>query len=370
MAVEWVRDNIENFGGDPSRITLFGQSAGGASVDLYSYAWASDPIAAGLIPQSGTAFSWGLPRSKTLAAKGWFNVSTSLGCGDSSKDPATVLSCMRKWPYSTIVETAADFAGTLSVLSGFAPTVDDKVVFSNYSSRTPAKVPILLGNTDYEVGLFRTQYALAGVILPDVYWTDANLKSFTCPAGVRANASSQAGVPTWRYRYFGDFPDLRLSREAGAWHGSEIPLIFNTRGGDPGATQAEISIGNYMRGAWAAFAKDPTNGLSKYGWPTYNTSEDSLIRLAYNNLTGTNVINPYRYDADCVFFDVTSENQTSYPTLPDLGANVEPTSSVGSTATGTGPSATSSKKSAAGRIEALWVGIGSSALALALMSFV
>jgi carboxylesterase type B len=37
MAVEWTRDNIENFGGDPSRITLFGESAGGTGVDYYAY---------------------------------------------------------------------------------------------------------------------------------------------------------------------------------------------------------------------------------------------------------------------------------------------------------------------------------------------
>lgn len=95
MAVEWVRDNIANFGGDASRITLFGQSAGGASVDFYSYAWADDPIVAGFIPESGTAFSWGLPNAADAAKASWFEVASKLDCGDAKSNETEVVTCMR-----------------------------------------------------------------------------------------------------------------------------------------------------------------------------------------------------------------------------------------------------------------------------------
>ena len=42
LAIEWVRDNIEKFGGDAERITIFGQSAGSASVDYHTFAWADE----------------------------------------------------------------------------------------------------------------------------------------------------------------------------------------------------------------------------------------------------------------------------------------------------------------------------------------
>ncbi|KAE9370113.1 alpha/beta-hydrolase, partial [Stipitochalara longipes BDJ] len=361
LAVEWVRDNIENFGGDPTRITLFGQSAGGASVDAYSYAWASDPIAAGFIPESGTMFSWGLPNSQASALKGWDAVVFNLGCGNSSSDSADVLACMRQQTWTAILKAIPVTSGTASILGLFGPTVDDTVIFSNYSERTPAKVPMLLGNNNYESGLFRTDFALEGLIFPDVFWTDFNLQEFTCPTGLRANASVAAGNPTWRYRYFGVFPNMAVSSEAGTYHAAEVPIIFDTAPG--AATSNEVSIANYMRGAWAAFAKDPQKGLTNYGWPEYDTKKDTLIRLGYDNITGSNVINPYRYDADCVFVNVSSTNSTNFPTLPDLGANVTPTptssGSATSTGTATGGSASATKKSAAMRMEISgWVGLG------------
>lgn len=340
LAVEWVRDNIENFGGDASRITLFGQSAGGWSVDAYNYAWASDPIAAGFIPESGTVFSWGLPTAKTAAASAWYNVSAAVGCGDAKSDPATVLSCMRSKSASTILNAVPQGTGTSSILGAFGPTADETTVFTNYSSRTPSKRPVLLGSTNYEGGLFRTTLALAGTIYPDIFWDVFNLQEFTCPAGIRANASVSAGVPTWRYRYFGVFPNTAISTEAGAFHSAELPILFNTAPAVPDATAEEISIGKYMRGAWATFAKDPTNGLTTYGWPSYSVSNASLIRLAFNNVTGTNAVNPSLYDANCAFVDISSTNPNSY-TIPP-GADGTATSTGTSTPSGTGSPTTSS----------------------------
>lgn len=218
--------------------------------------------------------------------------------------------------------------------------------------------------------------------MTDAFWDDFNLQEFTCPAGIRANASLAAKNPTWRYRYFGVFPDLAISSEAGTWHSAELPILFDTMPPIPGPTTEEISIANYMRGAWGAFAKDPKEGLSKYGWPTYNTSQDTLIRLAYENVTGANLINPYRYDADCGLVNVSSTDSGVAPTLPDLGAGVTPTGmgSVSSTATGTSTSTVSSTgtgsgtgssatatgtKNAGGRVSGgggVWVGIGVGAL--------
>ncbi|KAE8151566.1 Carboxylesterase [Aspergillus avenaceus] len=55
LAVEWVHRNIAQFGGDPSRIMLFGQSAGAASTDMYSYAYPNDPIVHAIGILSGAA---------------------------------------------------------------------------------------------------------------------------------------------------------------------------------------------------------------------------------------------------------------------------------------------------------------------------
>lgn len=132
LAIEWVRDNIKGFGGDPTRITLFGQSAGGVSVDYYSYIWTQDPIVHGLISQSGTAFSF-TPNSLEQSRASFYNASSALGCGGA----ANVLNCMRSKGFRDILK-AIDLIAPRPTLAlpapVFQPTVDNKTVFSDYNS--------------------------------------------------------------------------------------------------------------------------------------------------------------------------------------------------------------------------------------------
>ena len=102
----------------------------------------------------------------------------------------------------------------------------------------------------------------------------------------------------------------------------KLPLLFNTTlvsSGVEADTPAEVEIGKYFRGAWAAFAKDPVNGLTKYGWPQYSPNTSSLIRIAYNNQTGPNLVTGNTYDIDCPGLGPAAPNGSSSPNGTQTG---------------------------------------------------
>jgi carboxylesterase type B len=212
MAMEWVRDNIESFGGDKHRITMAGQSAGAGLVDYYSYAYASDPIANGFVLQSGVAKGSSAPIDTATAQKSWLGLAGKLGCPNKTVSDET-FHCMEGKP-------AADLVAGLGSDMTFVPVVDKSLVFEDYAARQSAKGGYIVGANDNEAGLLFMWYPTAS---PELV-AKLNDVAINCPAAERASRALAGGHPTWRYRYFGDFPNLALSTKppSGSYHMAEV----------------------------------------------------------------------------------------------------------------------------------------------------
>lgn len=260
LAVEWARDNIAAFGGDPKRITIFGESAGGGAVDMYAYAWTTDPIINGIIAQSGAAGSMPPSGGKTPNSA-WYGVSKALGCGGAEAGEKTV-ECMRAKPADLIMKEL-DRQTTGPGITPFGPIADNKVVFKDVAKRGESgqfiKVPLLVGNTDHEAGLTTAISVAAGgknpfsststgpgaammgsanassvpsalsSLLPKDF-NPANILDslMSCGSASAASVRIKNSVPAWRYRYHGDWNNTSLGPGTGAYHSSDIPVVFGT----------------------------------------------------------------------------------------------------------------------------------------------
>ncbi|KAF2828752.1 alpha/beta-hydrolase [Ophiobolus disseminans] len=280
-AVEWIYNHIHAFGGDPDRMILFGQSAGGMAVDKYAYAYPEDPIVKGFIAQSGTS-SGG--NSNDLTYSNFTYVASQVGCSSSRKDEE--FACMQKVNASAIIEVYNKYNASANggQSLAFNPAPDNITSFSNYTDRQLrgrfAKLPTILSQVDNE-GASLVPYVPSGPNQTAVNAFTRNIA--TCPGAQGALARMNFNVPIWRARYFGEWPNLNPFPWLHAYHSSDIPMVFGTSDLLGPNTQIEADTSKYIQSAWAAFARDPEKGLK---WPMYDPNGETLVKLGFGNNTG------------------------------------------------------------------------------------
>jgi para-nitrobenzyl esterase len=299
FALEWVNRNIAAFGGDADCVTLFGESAGAASVCQLLVS----PLSRGLfhraIAQSGGARSTIRHlREKCYDKEPMEAVGTYIEKFLKCDQAASPLLALRAASTGDILKAADSakrhFGGETS-----APIVDGWVLPDDpaqlFDTGQAHDVPFITGSNADEVGSLLSDYAVRKDYGPyaDSIFTlfpgaarkrAATVAIFTSVARADARAMSRGHSKAYLYQFSRVPPPWRL---LGAFHSSEIPYVFGNLDPKLKFEQKDRDLSAAMMTYWVQFAKTGNpNRPALPTWPAYEAHSDLHLEFGDSAQTG------------------------------------------------------------------------------------
>jgi para-nitrobenzyl esterase len=315
-ALQWVQRNIKQFGGDPTKVTLFGESAGGFSACVHYVAPNETDLFQAAISESGFCTATVLAPGHATADSLGLDLAAQLGCPGST---ASAAACLRAVSVDTLLaktnlppaanQTPGGPFYQLSLLPNVTPNYDEVVVpdmLATLKAGAYPPRPLLLGTNKDEGTLFHStvygkqvetdsdyqtalglRFGSANVPAIVSHYPSASFPSpndaisavtgdafFVCPARAVARAVSKTGAPVYRYSF--EHPlENPFMQGLGVFHGSELPVVFGNdtfplgRIGDSGAADSTAMVEQ-----WTSFAKTQVPDAA---WPLYDATDPYLV---------------------------------------------------------------------------------------------